>query len=153
MNDRLTGALRRVHILFRQASLGPRPNNLPASRGEEGRADRSRRLAFGENRTHLAEKGGAAIPIAASLIGLAVAAFVAAAIAVKSGGFIRAAAQTLAIVLASLTGAVAGFLIPLIPFAGGVRGDALAAGILGTLGMIGGMSAAEYYLAWLEKPR
>jgi hypothetical protein len=61
--------------------------------------------------------------------------------------------QTLAVILASLTGALAGFFIPLIPLADGVYGSALAAGILGTLGTIGGMSAVEALIARLEKPR
>ena len=63
----------------------------------------------------------------------------------------RVAAHTLAVILASLTGALIGFFIPLIPLAEGVRGSALAAGILGTLGTIGGMSAAENLIARLEK--
>jgi hypothetical protein len=97
--------------------------------------------------------GGPVIPIAASLIGLAVAALVTSVIAVRSGGFVRGVAQTVAVVLASLTGALIGFVIPLIPFVDGIRGDALAAGILGTLGTIGGMSVADYCLARSEKPR
>lgn len=98
-------------------------------------------------------KESAAISIAASLIGLALAALAAALIAAKSGGLVRIAAQTLAVILASLTGALVGFFIPLIPLADGVRGSALAAGIFGTLGTIGGMSAAEALTARFEKPR
>ena len=100
---------------------------------------------------HFPGKGGRPIAIAVSLIGLALAALAAALIAVKSDGFVRVAAQTLAVILASLTGALIGFFIPLIPLAEGVRGSALAAGILGTLGTIGGMSAAENLIARLEK--
>ena len=110
-------------------------------------------LAFGGNATHFRGKGGSTIPIVASLIGLAVAALVTSVIAVRSGGFVGAVAQTLAVVLATLTGALIGFLIPLIPLADGIHGDALAAGILGTLGTIGAMSIADYCLAWFEKPR
>ena len=122
-------------------------------RDEGGRAAAAqrRRHAFGEKAAHFPGKGGRPIVIAVSLIGLALAAFAAALIAVKSDGFVRFAAQTLAVILASLTGALIGFFIPLIPLAEGVRGSALAAGILGTLGTIGGMSAAENLIAWLEK--
>jgi hypothetical protein len=96
-------------------------------------------------------KEGAAIAIAASLIGLALAALFAALVAARSGGFLHGVAQTIAIILASLTGALIGFFIPLIPLAIGVRGSALAAGILGTLGTIGGMSVAETLIVALEK--
>jgi branched-subunit amino acid ABC-type transport system permease component len=51
----------------------------------------------------------------------------------------------------SLTGALLGFFVPLIPFIDdGIRGSAFWAGILGTLGAIGGMSLAEYCLGWIE---
>jgi hypothetical protein len=48
----------------------------------------------------------------------------------------------------SLAGALAGFLVPMIPLPV-VGGSALLAGILGTLGTIGGMSVAEYSLNWI----
>jgi fatty acid desaturase len=96
-------------------------------------------------------KESAAIAIAVSLIGLALAALAAALIAAKSGGFVRVVAQTLAVILASVTGALIGFFTPLIPLADGVRGTALAAGILGTLGTIGGMSAAEALMGRLDR--
>jgi hypothetical protein len=66
---------------------------------------------------------------------------------------LRIAAQALSVILASVTGALLGFFIPLVPLADFVRGSAVSAGILGTLGTIGGMSAAEYCMAWFEKPR
>jgi CBS domain containing-hemolysin-like protein len=98
-------------------------------------------------------KEAAAIVIAVSLIGLALAALAATLIAAKSGGFVSVVAQALAVILASLTGALIGFFIPLIPLADGIRGSALAAGILRTLGTIGGMTAAENLMARLEKKR
>ena len=120
--------------------------------GEIGRSPASPRNRRKGRSTFRAEEG-AAIAIAASLIGLALAALLAARVAAKRGGFVGVAAQTLAVVLASVTGALVGFFIPLIPLADGVRGSAFAAGILGTLGTIGGMSAAENLMARLEKPR
>ncbi len=98
-------------------------------------------------------KEGAVIAIAASLLGLALAAFLAGLLAAKSRGFVRVAAQTLAVILASLTGALAGFFIPLIPLPDGVRGSAFVAGVLGTLGTIAAMSVAENLTARLDKPR
>lgn len=95
----------------------------------------------------------AAIAIAALLIGLALAALLPGLVALKSGGFVQVAAQTLAVVLASLAGALAGFVIPLIPLGDGVHDSALAAGILATLGAIGGMSLAENLMARLDKRR
>jgi CBS domain containing-hemolysin-like protein len=95
----------------------------------------------------------AAIAIAVSLIGLALAALAAMLIAAKSGGFVSVVGRALAVILASLTGALIGFFIPLIPLADGICGSALAAGILGTLGTIGGMTAAENLMARLEKKR
>jgi hypothetical protein len=47
----------------------------------------------------------------------------------------------------SLTGVLLGFFVPLLPLPGGVHGSALSAGVLGTLGAIGGMSVAEYSLS------
>ena len=96
-------------------------------------------------------KGGSAIAIAVSLIGLALAALIAALIAARSGVFVRTVAQALAVVLAALTGALAGFFIPLLPLGDGVHGDALAAGILATLGTIGGMSVAEFCISWFQR--
>ena len=40
-----------------------------------------------------------------------------------------------------------GFFLPLIPLPV-VGGSALVAGILGTLGSIGGMSIAEFFVSW-----
>ena len=111
------------------------------------------RHASGERAPHNPEKEDVAIPIAFSLIGLALAVLVFLLIAAKSGGIVRVAAQTFAVIFASLTGALAGFSIPLIPFADGVHDSALAAGILGTLGTIGGMALAENLMAWLEQRR
>jgi hypothetical protein len=111
------------------------------------------RHAFGEKARHIPEKEGVAIAIAFSVIGLALAALVFSLIAAKSDGIVRVTAQTLAIIFASLTGALAGFSIPLIPFADGVRDSALAAGILGTLGTIGGMALAEKLMARLDQRR
>ena len=98
-------------------------------------------------------KEGAAIAIAASLIGLALAALFAALAAARGGGFVHGVAQAIAIILAALTGALVGFFIPLIPLGDGVRDSALAAGILGTIGTIGGMSVAEKLIVALEKPK
>jgi hypothetical protein len=61
---------------------------------------------------------------------------------------VRIFAQMAAVILASLTGALAGFLIPL-PLA--PNGGALPAGVLATLGTIGGMSLAETLMARLDK--
>ena len=91
--------------------------------------------------------------IAFLLVGLALAALIASLIAANSAGVVRVAAQTFAVVLASLTGALAGFLIPLTPLSGGLRGSALTAGILGTLGTIGGMSLGENLISRLESRR
>lgn len=98
-------------------------------------------------------KGFVAIAIVFPLIALALAALVASLIAANSGGGVRVAAQTLAVVFTALAGALLGFSIPLIPLADGVRGSALAAGILATLGTIGGMSLAENLMARLENRR
>ncbi len=108
---------------------------------------------MGKNTLHSPGKGGPAIPIAASLVGLALAALLAALVAAKSCGIVRVAAQTVAVVLASLTGGLVGFLVPMIAYNDSVHGIALVAGILGTLGTIGGMSVAEYFMGWIEKPR
>lgn len=99
------------------------------------------------------EKEGAAIPFAFSLVGFALAALVASLVAAKSSGLIQAAAKTLAIIFASLAGALVGFCIPLIPVADGISGSALTAGILGTIGTIGGMTLAENLLDRLEQRR
>ena len=60
----------------------------------------------------------------------------------------RIVAQTAAVVLASLTGALMSFLIPLAPF---VPGVALLAGVLATLGTLCGMSLAEAAIARLDR--
>ena len=49
--------------------------------------------------------------------------------------------------------ALAGFLIPLAPFVDRFTGTALWAGALGMLGTIGGMSAAEAFMARLDRRR
>jgi hypothetical protein len=75
----------------------------------------------------------------------------AALLASKSSAFVRILAQMAAVVLASVTGALVGFLIPLAPFAHEAIGDAFWAGLLGTLGTIGGMSLAETLMARLDR--
>ena len=60
----------------------------------------------------------------------------------------RIFAQMAAVILASLTGTLAGFLIPLL-FA--PDGGAFPAGVLATLGTIGGMSLAETLMARLDR--
>ncbi|HZZ62467.1 MAG TPA: hypothetical protein VFE63_15085 [Roseiarcus sp.] len=134
-----------------------RPGESRQASGARRQADN--KDAGGHAATHSAErprtfraKEGAAIAIAASLIGLAIAALLAARVAARSGGFIRGVAQTIAVIFAALTGALIGFFIPLIPLAG-VHDSALAASVLATLGTIGGMSAAEKLVARLEKPQ
>ena len=92
-----------------------------------------------------------AIWIAAAPVVLAVAAYAAALLAGGSGGLIRSLAQAAALILASLAGALAGFLLPLAPFVDRFIGSAPWAGILGTLGTIGGMSLAETLIARLDK--
>jgi hypothetical protein len=95
----------------------------------------------------------AAIWIAAAPIVLALVAYAAALVAGASGGLVRILAQAAAVILASFAGALAGFLIPLAPLAEKFIGTAPWAGILGTLGMIGGMSLAETLMARLDKRR
>jgi hypothetical protein len=139
-----------------QRVSGCRLTLSPSRRCFRNRAAKRRfggRHAFGEKARHIPEKEGVAIAIAFSLIGLALAALVFSLIAAKSDGIVRVAAQTLAVIFASLTGALAGFSIPLIPFADGMRNSALAAGILGTLGTIGGMALAENLMARLDQRR
>jgi hypothetical protein len=97
------------------------------------------------------EQKEAAIAIVAALVVLALVAFLSALIAGRARGVVRLLAQTVAVILASLTGALVGFLIPLAPFADRVIGTALWAGILGTLGTIAGMSAAESLMTALDK--
>jgi hypothetical protein len=97
-------------------------------------------------------KEDSAIPIAASLVALALAAYASARFAGGSGGLVRVVAQALAVILFSLTGALIGFFIPLIPVAA-LHSSAFAAGILGTLGTIGGMSLAEKIMIRLDKAR
>ena len=92
-----------------------------------------------------------AIWIAAAPVVLAVAAYAAALLAGAGGGLVRILAQAAALILASLAGALAGFLLPLAPFVDRFIGSAPWAGILGTLGTIGGMSLAETLIARLDK--
>ena len=104
-------------------------------------------LHLGKTPCTFRKQGDDAIAIAASLIALALAGLIAALAAAKTGGIARVFARTLTVVLMSLTGALLGFFVPLIPLPGGVHGSALSAGVLGTLGAIGGMSVAEYSLS------
>ena len=92
-----------------------------------------------------------AIWIAAAPVVLAVAAYAAALLAGAGSGLVRILAQAAALILASFAGALAGFLLPLAPFVDRFIGTAPWAGILGTLGTIGGMSLAETLIARLDK--
>ena len=92
----------------------------------------------------------AAIGIFAAPFALAFVAWLATLLAARTGGAIRLAAQTIAVILASLAGALAGFLIPLAPLPDLAIAPALLAGILGTLGTIAGMALAEWLLAKLD---
>jgi len=60
-------------------------------------------------------------------------------------------AQATTVILASLAGALAGFLIPLAPLPDAAVGPALLAGVLGTLGAIGGMASSEWLLGRLDR--
>ncbi len=95
----------------------------------------------------------AAIWIAAAPVVLAFVALAAARLAGATGGLVRILAQAAALILASVAGALAGFLIPLAPFVDRFIGTAPWAGILGTLGTIGGMSLAETLMARLDSRR
>ena len=75
----------------------------------------------------------------------------AALLAGAGGGLVRILAQAAVLILASLAGALAGFLLSLAPFVDRFIGSAPWAGILGTLGTIGGMSLAETLIARLDK--
>ena len=75
----------------------------------------------------------------------------AALLASKTRGFVRIVAQMIVVVLASVTGALVGFLIPLAPLAREAIGEAFWAGILATLGTIGGMWLAETLMNRLDK--
>jgi len=66
---------------------------------------------------------------------------------------IRILAQAATVILATLAGALIGFLIPLAPVADRFIGTAFWAGILATLGAIGGMSLAESVMARLDSAR
>jgi hypothetical protein len=77
-------------------------------------------------------------------------AVLAALLAGRSGGLVRLLAQAVAVILGALTGALAGFVLPLAPVADRMIGTALWAGALGTLGTIGGMSLAEWLMARLD---
>jgi hypothetical protein len=93
----------------------------------------------------------AAIAIVAAPFGLAFVAWLAALIAGRVGGLIRLVAQALAVVLFSVAGALAGFLIPLAPLPDTGINPALIAGALGTLGTVAGMAVAEWLLARLDR--
>ena len=93
----------------------------------------------------------AAIWIVAAPVVLALVAYLAMLLASRSGGLVRIVAHMVAIVLASVTGALAGFLVPLAPLAREVTGEAFWAGLLGTLGTIGGMWLAETLMARLDR--
>ena len=69
-------------------------------------------------------------------------------LASRTSGLVRIVAQMAAVVLASLSGALMGFLIPLAPF---VPGGALLAGVLATLGTLCGMALAEAAMARLDR--
>jgi uncharacterized membrane protein YjfL (UPF0719 family) len=75
----------------------------------------------------------------------------AALLASRSGGFVRILAQVVAAVIGSLTGALAGFVIPLAPVARDAIGDAFWAGLLATLGTLVGMSLVEMLMARLDR--
>ena len=92
----------------------------------------------------------AAIAIVAAPFGLAFVAWLAALLAGRAGGLIRLVAQAAAVVLFSVAGALAGFLIPLALPETGVP-PALIAGVLGTLGTIAGMAVAEWLLARCDR--
>jgi uncharacterized membrane protein YjfL (UPF0719 family) len=64
---------------------------------------------------------------------------------------VRILAQAVAVVVGSLTGALAGFVIPLAPVARDAIGDAFWAGLLGTLGTLAGMSLVEMLMARLDR--
>ena len=106
------------------------------------------RLEAGRERSKTQE---AAIGIFAAPFALAFVAWLAALIAGRAGGVIRLAAQTIAVILASLAGALAGFLIALAPLPDRAISPALLAGILGSLGTIAGMAVAEWLLAKLNR--
>ncbi len=95
----------------------------------------------------------AAIWMAAAPVVLAFVAFAAALLAGASGGLVQILAQAAALMLASFAGALAGFLIPLAPFADRFIGTAPWAGTFGTLGTIGGMSLAETLMARIDRRR
>lgn len=88
--------------------------------------------------------------IAAPLI-LALVAYLSARLASSSVGVVRLVAQTVTVILASLAGALAGFLIPMAPLARQAIGEAFWAGIFATLGTLGGMSFAETLMARLDR--
>ncbi|HME84267.1 MAG TPA: hypothetical protein VKG91_06880 [Roseiarcus sp.] len=96
-------------------------------------------------------KGAPAIWTVVALAALALVACAAALLASKTRGLVRVLAQVVAVVAASLTGALAGFVIPLTPVARGAIGDAFWAGLLATLGTLVGMSLVEMLMARLDR--
>ena len=63
----------------------------------------------------------------------------------------RLVAETVAVILASLAGALAGFLIPLAPVVRQAIGGAFWAGLLATPGTLCGMSLAKALMARLDR--